>query len=55
MGKYVYFLACFTCIHKYVYFSVPIQSCLGHLTQFKQYVNGLNARQRVTNYLPFSA
>jgi hypothetical protein len=41
-------------IHKYVYFIVIVQNGLGRLTPFKYRLNGLNAKRRVTDCLPFS-
>jgi hypothetical protein len=41
-------------LHKYVYFIIIVQNCLGHLTPFKHCLNGLNAKRRVTDCLPFS-
>jgi hypothetical protein len=41
-------------VHKYVYFNVIVQNRLGRLTPFKYRFNGLNAKRRVTDCLPFS-
>jgi hypothetical protein len=41
-------------LHKYVYFIVVVQNRLGRLTLFKYRLNGLNAKRRVTDCLPFS-
>ncbi len=41
-------------LHKYVYFIVIVQNRLGRLTLFKHRLNGLNAKRRVTDCLPFS-
>jgi hypothetical protein len=41
-------------LYKYVYFIVIIQNHLGRLTPFKHRLNDLNAKRRVTDYLPFS-
>jgi hypothetical protein len=41
-------------LHKYVYFIVIVQNHLGRLTPFKYRLNGLNAKRRVTDCLPFS-
>jgi hypothetical protein len=41
-------------LYKYVYFIVIVQNRLGRLTPFKHRLNGLNAKQRVTDCLPFS-
>jgi hypothetical protein len=41
-------------LHKDVYFIVIVQNRVGRLTPFKHRLNGLNAKQRVTDYLPFS-
>jgi hypothetical protein len=41
-------------LHKYVYFIVSVQNRLGRLILFKHRLNGLNAKRRVTDYLPFS-
>jgi hypothetical protein len=41
-------------LHKYIYFIVIVQNRLGRLTPFKQWLNGLNAKQKVTDCLPFT-
>ena len=41
-------------VYKYVYFSVTICNHLGCLTSFKHRLNGLNAKQRVTDCLSLS-
>ena len=41
-------------VHKYVYFNIIMPNRLGRLTPFKHHLNGLNAKQRATDYLPFS-
>jgi uncharacterized protein YhbP (UPF0306 family) len=41
-------------LHKYVYFIVIVQNRLDRLTPFKHRLNGVNAKRRVTDCLPFS-
>jgi hypothetical protein len=41
-------------LHKYVYFIVIVQNRLDRLTPFKHRLNGLDAKRRVTDCLPFS-
>ena len=49
MCKYVDFY-----VYKYVYFSVTIQNRLDCLTPFEHRLNGLNAKQKVTDCLLFT-
>ena len=55
MCKFVYFLAYLnsTYINMYILIDVTIQNHLDCLTPFKHSLNGLNAKQRVTDCLPF--
>jgi hypothetical protein len=41
-------------LRKYVYFIVVVQNRLDRLTPFKLHLNGLNAKRRVTDCLPFN-
>ena len=41
-------------VHKYAYFNITMPNRLGHLTPCKHRLNGLNTKQRVTDYLPFN-
>jgi len=40
--------------HKYVYFDVLVQNHLDRLTLCKRRLNGLNAKRRGTDCLPFN-